>query len=203
MEGLVGEGERSRSGAPDGRPEGGREVRWNARRKEEVILRLLRGEGLDALGPADDDIIVATKLAADGTVDVQRALSNNHGFAEFPRVAVNEAGDVAYAWTRSGRVDPAIGPLGAITTLGAAGQGASDARVAIDGDGNAMFAWTRSDGTDSRVQSVRLPAAGVLDPVQTLSDAGQCASDPQLAMDRAVPPRSPGAVGMARCSAFT
>ena len=39
----------SRSGTPDGRPEGGREVRWSARRKEEVVLRLLRGEGLDAL----------------------------------------------------------------------------------------------------------------------------------------------------------
>ena len=49
MEGLVGEEERSRSGAPDGRPQGGREVRWSARRKEEVVLRLLRGEGLDAL----------------------------------------------------------------------------------------------------------------------------------------------------------
>ena len=36
----------SRSGAPDGRPEGGREVRWSARRKEEVVLRLLRGERL-------------------------------------------------------------------------------------------------------------------------------------------------------------
>ena len=49
MEGLVGEAERFRSGAPDGRPEGGREVRWSARRKEEVVLRLMRGEGLDAL----------------------------------------------------------------------------------------------------------------------------------------------------------
>src|SRR4051812_13883393 len=39
----------SRSGAPDGRPEGGREVRWSARRKREVVLRLLRGESLDAL----------------------------------------------------------------------------------------------------------------------------------------------------------
>ena len=37
----------SRSGAPDGRPEGGREVRWSARRKEGVVLRLLRGESLD------------------------------------------------------------------------------------------------------------------------------------------------------------
>jgi transposase-like protein len=39
----------SRCGAPDGRSEGGREVRWSARRKEEVVLRLLRGETLDAL----------------------------------------------------------------------------------------------------------------------------------------------------------
>jgi len=42
--------EGTRCSAPDGRPEGGREVRWSARRKEEVVLRLLRGEGLDALG---------------------------------------------------------------------------------------------------------------------------------------------------------
>ncbi len=39
----------ARFGAPDGRPKGGREVRWSARRKEEVVLRLLRGESLDAL----------------------------------------------------------------------------------------------------------------------------------------------------------
>src|SRR3954464_7689481 len=40
---------RSRSGAPEGRREGGGEVRGSARRKQEVVLRLLRGEGLDAL----------------------------------------------------------------------------------------------------------------------------------------------------------
>jgi hypothetical protein len=44
-----GRGERPRSSAASGRPEGGREVRWSARRKQEVVLRLLRGEGLDAL----------------------------------------------------------------------------------------------------------------------------------------------------------
>ncbi len=32
-----------------GEPEARREVRWSARRKEEVVLRLLRGESLDAL----------------------------------------------------------------------------------------------------------------------------------------------------------
>jgi transposase len=52
MEGPVGqhdEGRGSRSGAASGRPEGGREVRWSARRKQEVVLRLLRGDSLDAL----------------------------------------------------------------------------------------------------------------------------------------------------------
>jgi hypothetical protein len=54
MEGPLGRsGGGSRSGVPDGRSEGGREVRWSARRKEEVVLRLLRGEGLDALGPTE------------------------------------------------------------------------------------------------------------------------------------------------------
>src|SRR4051795_4955366 len=44
-----GGGGRGGSGAADGRPEGGREVRWSARRKQEVVLRLFRGESLDAL----------------------------------------------------------------------------------------------------------------------------------------------------------
>ena len=53
MEGRMGFGDdgdhSGRSGAPDGRPKGGREVRWSARRTQEVVLRLLRGESLDAL----------------------------------------------------------------------------------------------------------------------------------------------------------
>ena len=51
MEGRMdhdGDGDRgARRGVPDGRFEGGREVRWSARRKQEVVLRLLRGESLD------------------------------------------------------------------------------------------------------------------------------------------------------------
>src|SRR5262245_52109734 len=41
--------EESRSGAPSAEPEASREVRWSARRKEQVVLRLLRGESLDLL----------------------------------------------------------------------------------------------------------------------------------------------------------
>ncbi|SRR5581483_5732596 len=35
--------------AASGKPKASREVRWSARRKREVVLRLLRGESLDAL----------------------------------------------------------------------------------------------------------------------------------------------------------
>ena len=35
--------------ARSGEPEASREVRWSARRKEQVVLRLLRGESLDVL----------------------------------------------------------------------------------------------------------------------------------------------------------
>ena len=38
-----------RSGVARGEPEASREVRWSARRKEQVVLRLLRGESLDLL----------------------------------------------------------------------------------------------------------------------------------------------------------
>ena len=43
------EGSGLRSGAGSGEPEASREVRWSARRKEQVVLRLLRGESLDLL----------------------------------------------------------------------------------------------------------------------------------------------------------
>jgi hypothetical protein len=38
-----------RSGVPSGEPEASREVRWSAHGKEQVVLRLLRGESLDLL----------------------------------------------------------------------------------------------------------------------------------------------------------
>ncbi len=43
------EAQRGRSGAPSDEPEARSEVRWSVRRKEGVVLRLLRGESLDAL----------------------------------------------------------------------------------------------------------------------------------------------------------
>ncbi len=52
MEAGMEKGGSARSGAPSGEPEASRGVRWSARRKEEVVLRLLRGESLDLLAGA-------------------------------------------------------------------------------------------------------------------------------------------------------
>jgi hypothetical protein len=43
------DGQRGRFSARSGEPEARSEVRWSARRKEGVVLRLLRGESLDLL----------------------------------------------------------------------------------------------------------------------------------------------------------
>jgi transposase len=43
------EGQEGRSGARSDEPEARSEVRWSARRKEGVVVRLLRGESLDLL----------------------------------------------------------------------------------------------------------------------------------------------------------
>ena len=45
----MGEGQGSRSSARSDEPEARSEVRWSARRKEAVVMRLLRGESLDLL----------------------------------------------------------------------------------------------------------------------------------------------------------
>lgn len=62
MESGMEDGKQGRSSAPDGRPQGGREVRWSARRKEAVVLRLLRGESLDAL--AREHRVAAATISA-------------------------------------------------------------------------------------------------------------------------------------------
>jgi hypothetical protein len=82
------------------------------------------------------------------------------------------------------------------TSLSGSGQNASQARVGLDDRGNAVAAWTRFDGADpddpndpsdsfccDRIQAaVAAPGAG-FGPAQTLSDPGQSASEPQLAVD--------------------
>jgi hypothetical protein len=138
-----------------------------------------------------DALILARALRANGSLEASRTLSTLGASAEEPEVVANEAGDLAFAWTRwdgqrdraQGLVDLASSLPGNDEWVSAAGQAASDARAAIDGTGNATFAWQRWDGGDWRVQSARLPAGGVLAPAETHSASGESATDPVLAVE--------------------
>jgi hypothetical protein len=70
-----------------------------------------------------------------------------------------------------------------VLNLSDAGQTALALRVAVNPDGDAVFTWVRSDGTNMRAQGRTLSAAGVLGSVLNLSDAGQDASDSEVAID--------------------
>ena len=108
-----------------------------------------------------------------------------------PQVAVGADGNAVFTWARSDgtntrvqtRTRNAAGVLSGVQTLSSSGQDASLPQVAVDADGNAVFTWQRSDGANFRIQArVRSPA-GALTAVQTLSDPGQNAGAPQVAVD--------------------
>jgi hypothetical protein len=78
-------------------------------------------------------------------------------------------------------------------TISAPGQDATAHQVAINESGDAAFVWTRPDGNQDdcgsysgcqRVQARVRSAAGGLSAVQTLSDPGEHAYNPQVAIDQ-------------------
>jgi hypothetical protein len=77
----------------------------------------------------------------------------------------------------------AEGSPGTLHTLSEPGQDARFPQPAVDAQGRATVVWHRFDGANTRVQAVRLGAEGSPGTLHTLSDAGQDASPPQLAVD--------------------
>src|SRR5436309_1635117 len=69
--------------------------------------------------------------------------------------------------------------------LSLAGTVGFNSQVAVDDGGNAVVVWQRFDGANWRVQARARDAGGAVSAVQTLSDAGQHATQPQVAMDAA------------------
>jgi microcompartment protein CcmK/EutM len=139
-----------------------------------------------------DNRIQVRRRAAGGSLTAVQNLSPSGQHAYEPQVAVDANGNAVVVWYRfDGAHDriqvrrrTAAGGLSAVQTLSPAGQNASNPQVAVDPDGNAVAAWRRFDGTKWRIQVRRRAAGGSLSAVQTLSDAGQDASDPQVAVDR-------------------
>jgi hypothetical protein len=67
--------------------------------------------------------------------------------------------------------------------LSAAGQDAFEPEVAVDSSGNSLTVWTRSDGSNLRIQSLVRAPDGSFGSIDTISDSGQNASEPQVAFD--------------------
>jgi hypothetical protein len=134
--------------------------------------------------------IQARRRASSGTLGPVQTLSKVGEDAERPQVAVDPNGNAVVVWERSDGTNERIqarrrstsGTLGPVQTLSGSGESAFSPDVAMDMKGNALVGWQRSDGTDYRVQIRRRSAAGTLGPVQTLSDAGEGAEPPQLAV---------------------
>jgi hypothetical protein len=65
------------------------------------------------------------------------------------------------------------------------GQDAFEPQVVVDSSGNEHHVWTRSDGTNTRIQYRIRAQDGTFGSVQTLSAAGQDASQPDIDVDPA------------------
>ena len=111
----------------------------------------------------------------------------------YPQVAFDADGDALVVWEGydgtnhrvQARARSAAGVLGPIETLSAAGRNSYRPKVAVDADGDALVIWRRGGekGTISRIQARARSAAGMLGPIQNLSEAGRRADSHEVAID--------------------
>ena len=137
--------------------------------------------------------VLALPLAAHATPTFLSAINlsdpGQDGFE--PQVAVDGSGNVIAVWTRSDGTNLRIqsadrtpsGPWSTPQTLSDPLQDASQPQVAVDPSGDALVVWTRFDGTNLRIQADYRPAGGSFGTPVTVSDPGQPASGPSVAMD--------------------
>ena len=158
--------------------------------------------GVDAAGN-----VVITWIASDGVTDRIQArtlspagvLGNVHEISTpgqntwAPQLAVAPTGDTVVTWMEFDGANERIyarnlsaaGVLGGLLPISAAGQDGHYSQVAIDAVGDAQVVWERFDGTNNRIQTRSLSAAGVRGSVTTISDAGQDANFPEVSIDGA------------------
>jgi hypothetical protein len=71
------------------------------------------------------------------------------------------------------------------TEMSDAGQDAFEPQIVVDSTGLEHHVWTRSDGTNTRIQYRQRTQAGAFGSVETISAAGQDASQPDIDVDSA------------------
>jgi hypothetical protein len=124
--------------------------------------------------------------------------SDNERDANYPRVAVDPAGNAVAVWRQIENFypDEVYNIWGNRYTVGSGwgtaepvdiGDGgvASEPRVAMDSAGNAVTVWSQNDGTRDNVYSNRYSAGSGWDGVELIeSDADNDAREPEVAVSR-------------------
>ena len=149
------------------------------------------GSGAAVFGVALALGLTAASPAAASPWTTATNLSEEGQNAYAPKVAVDSAGGAIVVWTRhngskdvaQAAVKPPGEPWGTPVTLSEASQEASEPQVAMDPTGDAVVVWRQFNGSDYVVQAAVKPAGEPWSTPATLSEAGQEASEPQVAMD--------------------
>jgi hypothetical protein len=139
------------------------------------------------LSDGTHDRIQAAIRPAGGTFSQGVNISDAATDAARPQVAVDSAGNAVAVWEQAGRVQaavrPAGGSFGPAAPISDAGQTAAEPQIAMDAAGNALVVWDRSDAANKRVQVAVRPAGGSFGPADTVSAAGQNATQPHVVAD--------------------
>lgn len=157
------------------------------------------------------DVIQGTRVAIDGTAGPVMNLSALTMQATDPVVAVRDDGSAMVAWLNTSATDDTVNSVsigadntvGAITTrstVGPAGQPASDIAIALGDDGTAGMTWRKFNGTNWMVQGLKVGADGAGGAIHELSTAGLDSGEPDIAYKsagtyRAAWPQGTGAEG--------
>ena len=138
-----------------------------------------------------DDRVQAIVLPASGSPSPVYTLSDQGGDAQGPDVAVDPDGDAYLSWSRwdgsnflvQTQILHADGTLGLTHTVSDTGGNAYGPEVAVDDKGDAVIAFYRPDGVDRLIQAVKMSPADTVGTPETLSDEGEDASLPHVAVD--------------------
>jgi hypothetical protein len=137
-----------------------------------------------------NDIVQYRSVAADGTPGVVVDLSDTGQSAGQQQIVTGSDGVARVVWYRfdgsNWRVQyrsvAADGTPGAVIDLSASGQPASEPQVGVGSDGVARVVWRRYDGSHNIVQYRSMAADGTPGVVVDLSNAGEDAQVPQVAV---------------------
>lgn len=127
-----------------------------------------------------------------GALGAVASLSAAGSDANTPRVAIDQNGNAVFVWVQvagDGQFDQVLartlspsGAAGPVLSISDAGANAEQPDVAVNAQGDAVFTWLRYDGSNLRVQARRLARSGALGPVVTISNRGEQADAPHVAL---------------------